>query len=97
MCLQKAVTAIAPLTVVEVVATDLPAEGVRLIASLIDRNGTLEELSEAFSSATKQFNKYKKDFARVHEVIEPLFHPKNNSPIVIFSRQVSNGYYKLLL
>lgn len=96
-CLQKAIAAMASQTVIEVIVTDIPVDAIRLLATLIDRNFTVEELSSAFATATKQLNKYKKEFARIQEAIEPFFQPKNNSPVVLFSRLSSNGYYKLLL
>ncbi|VDK80392.1 unnamed protein product [Gongylonema pulchrum] len=86
-----------PQTVIEVIVTDLPTDAVRLLATLIDRSCSVDELSGNFATATKQFNKFKKEFVRIQEAMEPFFQPKNNSPVVLFSRQSSSGYYKLLL
>uniref|UniRef100_A0A0R3RYI5 non-specific serine/threonine protein kinase n=1 Tax=Elaeophora elaphi TaxID=1147741 RepID=A0A0R3RYI5_9BILA len=96
-CLQKVVSALAPQTVVEVIVTEISVDAIRLLATLIDRSFTVEELSSAFSSAIKQLNKFKRDFKRIEEVIGPFFQPKNTSPIVLYSKQDCNGYYKLIL
>lgn len=91
------VTALAPQTVVEVIITEISVDAIRLLATLIDRSFTVDELSSAFAAATKQLNKFKREFKRIEEVIEPLFQPKNTSPVVLYSKQDCNGYYKLIL
>ncbi|CAG9533873.1 unnamed protein product, partial [Cercopithifilaria johnstoni] len=96
-CLQKVVIALAPQTVVEVIVTEIPVDAIRLLAALIDRSFTVDELSTAFATAIKQLNKFKRDFKRIEEVIEPFFQSRNTSPIVLYSKQDCNGYYKLLL
>ncbi|VDN04109.1 unnamed protein product [Thelazia callipaeda] len=96
-CLQKAVAAFSPQTVIEVVVTDISSDAIRLLVSLIDRTFTVVELSNALSIAMKQMNRFKKEFKRIEEVIEPLFQPRNSSPIVLYSKQDSNSYYRFLL
>ncbi|VIO88081.1 Uncharacterized protein BM_BM7162 [Brugia malayi] len=96
-CLQKVVIALAPQTVVEVVVTEISVDAIRLLATLIDRNFTVDELLSAFTAAAKQLSKFKREFKRIEEVIEPFFQLKNTSPIVLYSKQDCNGYYKLIL
>ncbi|VDK81407.1 unnamed protein product, partial [Onchocerca ochengi] len=96
-CLQKVVAALAPQTMVEVIVTEISVDAVRLLATLIDRTFTVDELSSAFATAIKQLNKFKQEFKRIEEVIEPFFQPKNTSPIILYSKQDCNGYYKLIL
>ncbi|VDM14527.1 unnamed protein product [Wuchereria bancrofti] len=96
-CLQKVVAALAPQTVVEVVVTEISVDAIRLLATLIDRNFTVDELSSAFTAASKQLSKFKREFKRIEEVIEPFFQVKNTSPIVLYSKQDCNSYYKLIL
>lgn len=95
--MQKVVTTLAPQTVVEVIVTEISVDAIRLLATLIDRSFTVDELSSAFATAVKQLNKFKRDFKRIEEVIEPLFQPKNTSPIALYSKQDCSGYYKLIL
>ncbi|VDP15307.1 unnamed protein product [Onchocerca flexuosa] len=96
-CLQKVVAALAPQTMIEVIVTEISMDAVRLLATLIDRTFTVDELSNAFAAAIKQLNKFKQEFKRIEEVIEPFFQPKNTSPIILYSKQDCNGYYKLIL
>ncbi|VBB25904.1 unnamed protein product [Acanthocheilonema viteae] len=96
-CLQKVVTALAPQTVIEVIVTEISVDAIRLLSTLIDRSFTVDELSSAFATAIKQLNKFKRDFKRIEEMIEPFFQAKNTSPIVLYSKQDCNGYYKLIL
>uniref|UniRef100_A0A1I7VP68 non-specific serine/threonine protein kinase n=1 Tax=Loa loa TaxID=7209 RepID=A0A1I7VP68_LOALO len=96
-CLQKMVAALAPQTVVEVIVTEISVDAIRLLATLIDRSFTVDELSSAFTTAIRQLSKFKREFKRIEEVIEPLFQPKNTSPIVLYSKQDCNGYYKLII
>ncbi|KAL3989303.1 Protein kinase domain family protein [Acanthocheilonema viteae] len=86
-CLQKVVTALAPQTVIEVIVTEISVDAIRLLSTLIDRSFTVDELSSAFATAIKQLNKFKRDFKRIEEMIEPFFQAKNTSPIVLYSKQ----------
>uniref|UniRef100_A0A915PPF6 non-specific serine/threonine protein kinase n=1 Tax=Setaria digitata TaxID=48799 RepID=A0A915PPF6_9BILA len=96
-CLQKVVAVLAPQTVIEVIVTEISVDAIRLLSTLIDRGFTVDELSSAFATAIKQLSKFKREFKRIEEVIEPFFQPKNTSPLVLYSKQDCNGYYKLIL
>ncbi|KHN74706.1 Eukaryotic translation initiation factor 2-alpha kinase 4 [Toxocara canis] len=97
LSLQKVLQCLAPTTFIDVVVNDIPPEGTRQLAALIDRGGSTDELEASFAAAAVQLNKYKKELKCIHDVLYDVVLSKNPSAIVLFSRQSTNGYYRFIM
>uniref|UniRef100_A0A915AH84 non-specific serine/threonine protein kinase n=1 Tax=Parascaris univalens TaxID=6257 RepID=A0A915AH84_PARUN len=86
MSMQKVLSCLAPSTLVDVVVIDIPPEGTRQLTALIDRNGSIDELEEAFTRAAPQLSKYKKELKCIHDVLYDILQSKNSAAIVLFSK-----------